>query len=233
MAERIVWSPDGGWIGWAGARMASWTRESMGGSTGVVGRIHLADGTRQELLGNRLMDDSVGIDDRGAVAYGDEGRLRIWDGTSTVREPVGVPGDQRMAAGPARRWALPGVRTVTVVGDRVRKARTSADAAQSVPLGWAGDDVVATTYDNAGHGHLVLTRPGGGAGRRVAEVDTGTVESLSVATDLMTGDRPTISRSAPQWPWTGQRWAWVVGGPAALVLGGWLLLLRYRRRSAR
>lgn len=237
LVERLVWSPDGSWIGWAGARLDSWTRTSMGGSTGAVGRIRLADGNRQELHGNGLTDDSVGIADDGTVAYGDEGRLRFWDGTRTTRAPVATSGQLRLAAGPGGRWAVPGVHTVTVVGgDRVREAPTSTrGATRSVPLGWAGDDVVVLATDGEGSGRLVLTRPGGGGGRTVAAVDTGHADSLSVATDLMTGDRPTVPRPAPEWPWTAPRWAWVVGVPAAgaLLLGGWALLRRYRRRSAR
>ena len=52
---------------------------------------------------------------------------------------------------------------------------------------------------------LVTTDGPGGSERSVIDVDRG-VLGLTLATDLMTLDRPTVERPAPGWPWSPERW---------------------------
>lgn len=61
-------------------------------------------------------------------------------------------------------------------------------------------------------------------------VDAPTIQSLTLATDLMTLDRPTVGRPEPNWPWSAER-KWAVGGlGAAALLASYLLLRRLARR---
>jgi hypothetical protein len=69
-------------------------------------------------------------------------------------------------------------------------------------------------------------------GRRIAiRLDGGIDGSLSIATDLMPPSHLTVSRPAPDWPWTDERRAVVIGGSLALALlaAGWVVLRRRRR----
>ncbi len=63
--------------------------------------------------------------------------------------------------------------------------------------------------------------------------EEGVVGTTSIATDLITVDRPTVSRPAPDWPWTTERKVAVIGfaalGGAALLLA--LLLYRASART--
>ena len=110
------------------------------------------------------------------------------------------------------------------------------------PLGWIDDDLVVsevqpvTAADQPeGDAQIVV------ATRAVSQTSTyrivgrppaGVGDTLSVAVDLMTLARPTVHRPEPRWPWSDERKA-VVGGVAALVLlGGGLVMLRWRRRRA-
>lgn len=232
----IAWSPGGRWLAWAGGRMASWTRESMGGGTGAAGRIDLRSGRRQELTANRLEALSIGVDDRGVVALADAARLRFWDGRTFTASMVAAPSDHLVPAGPGGSWAVPGTGAVTVI-DRpeVRDVRVdrSADVSATGPLGWSGRDVVVLSERAGGGDRLFLVPADGGRSREVATVDPGALSSLSVAVDLMTAARPTVERPAPRWPWSEERWAVTIG---VAVVATYLLVAvgragRRRRRG--
>ena len=102
----------------------------------------------------------------------------------------------------------------------------------------AGEAVlVERTPADGGAGRLSLVPVDGDRpARDVAALDGG-VGPLSVATDLVTEQRPTVSRPAPDWPWSEERWVLTVGlgGLGLLVAGGlaWLVRRRAQRRSAR
>ena len=168
MVETLAWSPDGRWLAWSGARLASWTAETMGGGTPAAGRIDLHSGRREEVLSNRLWDASLGVDGTGRVALGGDARLLFWDGRTFTAARVATTGDRHVASGPDGSWAAPGVDRVTLLDAR-RTRDLEVGPAQGFgadPLGWLGPDVVVVTDDGDGDGQVVLvpTR-GGGPGR--------------------------------------------------------------------
>ena len=59
------------------------------------------------------------------------------------------------------------------------------------------------------------------------------VTGLTLATDLMTPDHPTVDRPEPHWPWTTERWALTLALPALalLLLAGGLLAARRWART--
>jgi hypothetical protein len=237
VVESIAWSPDGRWVAWSGARMVSWTEMSMGGSTAVAGRIELATGQRQELPIPRADQPSVGVDDHGVVALGDDARVRFWDGRQITRASVATVGALRIGAGPHGTWAAPGMNGVTVLdGADVRDVHVAGNGV-AFPVGSAGAGLVVVTdhNDGTGTGYLVPTRAG--RPREIIDVDTASPRSLTLAVDLITSDRPTVARPVPEWPWTTQHQVVVLGGAAAalLLLGAGVLVVRRRaaQRSAR
>jgi hypothetical protein len=76
-----------------------------------------------------------------------------------------------------------------------------------------------------------------GTATRVVVIENGVdTSSLSLATDLMSADRPTVDRPEPDWPWSEGRW-WVtivlgVPGAIALLMGLRWLWRRYAPRSS-
>jgi hypothetical protein len=65
--------------------------------------------------------------------------------------------------------------------------------------------------------------------RLVGTVDGSVVPTLTVALDLVTADRPTVERPAPDWPWSDERRAVMVGLGVAGVLGLVYAARRLRR----
>jgi len=233
----IAWSPDGQWLGWVGARMASWTEQSMGGSTGFAGRIDLASGTRTEVeIGNP--DSSLGIADSGVMAIGDDARLRFWDGRRLTQASVASPTSLPIAAGPRRTWAVPGSNVVTLLDGADVRDLPVENAPMVFGLGSAGSDLVVSTDRNDGTGATYLVPTDGGSARRIIVVDTASPGSLTLAVDLIDRDHPTVDRPAPDWPMSDGRLSLLIGlGVAAAIavllglrrLGRWVL----QRRSAR
>lgn len=228
----IAWSPDGRWLGWAGARMSSWTEMSMGGSTGFAGRIDLTSRTRAEIeIGNP--DSSLGIAGSGALAIGDDARLRLWDGRRMTRASVAGPTGLPIAAGPDGTWAVPGFNVVTLLDGADFRDLPVEEAPMIFALGSVGPDLVVATDRNDGTGRTYLVPTSGEPVRRIIDVDIATPGSLTLAVDLITGERPTVPRPEPDWPWSTERKVLVLGGSAAalavlVLLTGWLI--RRRRR---
>jgi hypothetical protein len=230
--ENIVWSPSGTWLGWAGARVSAWTAGTIDSGTGAVGRIRLVDGSRDELVDQRWTDASVGVGDDGELAIGTQSAVRYWDGETLARAGFASPPERRVAASTDGRWAFPGSGVVTIqAGEDVKDldASTPGDFPEARPLGWVGDDIVVATYSNDGNGFLMLVPENGGRPRRVSVVDTGTIADLSVAVDLMNGDRPTVPRSEPDWPLSDGRKV-AIGAVVSLLLVGLASWLWARRR---
>jgi len=123
----------------------------------------------------------------------------------------------------------PGGTSSTVTVDGV-----TGGPADLAPVGWVGDEAAVvlaspTDEDNAHLPQLVLVGPDVPA-RAIGRVE-GSPRGLSLATDLMSLDRPTVERPAPDWPWSTTRWV-LTGLGVALLLGlGWVVVLDRRRRS--
>ncbi|WP_296606302.1 hypothetical protein, partial [Nocardioides sp.] len=234
VVTEIAWSPGARWLGWAGARMASWTEMSMGGSDGVAGRIELASDARTELdIGSPEV--SIGIDDRGVLAVGSGSRLRLWDGRHTDRARVTGLTDLPIAAGPGGAWAVPGTEVVTLLeGDDVRDIPVDG-ATRVFALGATAGDLVVSTDRNDGTGTTYLVASDGGAPRPIIDVGIASPGSLTLAVDLIDPDHPTVERPAPHWPWWTDRGTTILWGSAVallvLVAAGSLVLSR--RRSSR
>lgn len=80
-------------------------------------------------------------------------------------------------------------------------------------------DGLAVRLD-ADRGGVDLVSADGTATRVVVIEDVLTSSSLSLATDLMSSDRPTIDRPEPDWPWSEARWqvTLTLGVPVAIAL---------------
>jgi hypothetical protein len=69
----------------------------------------------------------------------------------------------------------------------------------------------------------------GGDVRRVVVIANEIRPSLSVATALMSAERPTVERPGPDWPWSEERWSLTIGlGVAAVLSVLWVLRRAWR-----
>lgn len=96
-------------------------------------------------------------------------------------------------------------------------------------------DGVAVRLDGDGDGATggVELVPTDGAATRVVVIPTAIRPSLSLATDLMSTDRPTVERPAPDWPWSEERLSITIGlGVAAAIAVLMALRSLWRRRTA-
>ena len=253
--DTIVWSPDSRWLVWRGDRKSSWTASSIGGSTLVAGRV-APGSTDSETVPVGGQDDSaaIAVTNAGEVTVLARGRLLRWDGDVVGRHRLELPQglEQRAVAAPDGSavafgsW-LPGdARSVDVATGGVARHRLPAwvypAGAQVRPLGWIDDDLVVsevrpvTAADQpSGDGQLVVatrTVSQTSTYRIVGRTEGDTGDTLSVAVDLMSLDRPTVERPAPDWPWSDERRA-VVGVVGALaLLGAGLAARRLWRRSS-
>ncbi|WP_205473175.1 hypothetical protein [Nocardioides sp. SYSU D00038] len=110
-------------------------------------------------------------------------------------------------------------------------------------LGWVDDEHLLVRVGQEGEpavgslGELAVVGPGGpdlpGTYRVVGELDEG-LPRLSVATDLVTVDHPTVERPAPDWPWSEERISLTIGlGVAGALSVLWLLRRGWRVWLAR
>ena len=248
---QVSWSPGGSWLAWTGFTTSSWTTSRMNGDGGVAG-VLAPDGTQRRL------------DPAGSVLVADDGTtVTLTSGTAQVRGPDGSRSARRTvdlpevtdAAALAADGSVLAVGTqeghdlVTMRLDRdevsTRSGQGAGDGSWSVrPLGWVGDTVLVqrTPPVSGEEGRLSLVHLDGDVPvRDVAVLDGGEsdrphtgVGPLSVATDLVTEQRPTVSRPAPDWPWSEERWVLVRGlGVVAALLAGWVawVVVRRRRRA--
>ena len=237
----IVWSPSSTWIGWTGQRLGSWTEASMGQSTAVAGRI-APGASRSET--RKVRDDfgAHGVGDSGLVVIAGDRRRTRWgpDGELTEARTTGswygrgvLSGEQLVAGSDdgLRVSVLPVDRRPTEIaatGDLpvVGRGRTEV-------VGTLGERFVVRTagLDDTPGQLLLLARDG--SYDAVGTIDPG-VGDLSLATALMSDDRPTVARPAPDWPWSTERKLLVWAGlPALLLLSSSTLLWVRRRRLNR
>lgn len=203
---RIAWSPDGRWLAFTGTQQSWWTEQ------GGFGTSEYLD-TAGPVLGRVTPDsetvETVGIDDDlVTIAVDDLGRVSF--------APNGV-----------RTWD----------GDRVTRDRDTDRRRFDLGLGFTGDgDPVRLVTDNRYGAHrfgAVAVETGQGSVKITLGPDIS--QTLSLATGLMTRERPTVDRPAPEWPtdWASvvTRIAWIAV-PSAFLLMLVLPWLR-RRLSAR
>jgi hypothetical protein len=220
--------------------MSSWTTASMGSGEPAAGRISVGAGTAQAIPVRRIdtSESDLSVDDRGRVTISDGGGLLAWDGVRVRTSDL--PGARMGGMVPVNRDGEVALSTfeqgtvVLVDGLRSRTVDVGVHDGQVrvMPLAWVGDELLVVTDDNGpSDGVLRLVPTAGGASRTVGTVDGGVNPSLTVAADLLTPDRPTLERPAPDWPWSDERRAVAIGlgvvGVLALLVGiGWL-----RRRN--
>ena len=112
-------------------------------------------------------------------------------------------------------------------------------AVTSYPLGFVGSQAlmsIATRDSEGGHPRQYLALLGTqGEQRIVVEVDGGVAPEMSVATDLMTLDRPTVHRPEPDWPIDWGIWSLVLPLLGLNLIGAFVLwaLVRRARRNRR
>ncbi|MBM7507922.1 hypothetical protein JOE61_001736 [Nocardioides salarius] len=249
---QVSWSPGGSWLAWSGVENSYWTTSARTGRRAVSGTV--APGGAQRRL--EPAGSSSFVDDDGTAAVLTSGTVKVHrpDGSRTERLTTGVlettdagalaPDGDRLAIGTSAVEDL-----VVLQLDRSASYSRSGEAPDGRswavrPLGWVGDAVLVQRVPaDGGPGRLTLAPVdadadlldvgmiGGGDGSSTGPG----VGPLSVATDLVTAERPTVSRPAPDWPWSEERWLLTVGLGilGLLVVGGLAWVVVRRRRRAR
>lgn len=240
--EALGWSADSRWLAWGGARLGSWTKASMGQSQPIAGRIAPAATTGEEYVPRRVhpFHAAVGVDVRGNVSLFGNGAVNTWDGRNQRVAPLdNVDVTTRQASVDAGgRVALPthDGHTLFVLdspGATVRQVdigRPDGGASEVHALGWVDDELLlAANGGNASSVELRLFSVDDEQSRVVGTLDGGVAPTLTVAIDLVTADRPTVERPEPDWPWSDERRAVMIG----LGVVGVLALLYGARRIGR
>lgn len=250
VVTQVSWSPDGSWLAWTGFRTSYWTTTRLSGSGSRAGVV-APDGTQRRLEPAGAMV----VDDDGAAISVNGGRIEVQrlDGTTVTRRGAGgtaeltdegllSPDGSRLAVGSAARFDLV---AIDLERDRVETRSGGAPDGRdwSVrPLAWVKDAVLVqrTPPASGEEGLLSLVDITGETPvRDVGVLDGGESDNphtgvgpLSVAADLVTEDRPTVTRPAPDWPWDPPSWAVPAVQAAALLLVSalaWAVVRRRRR----
>nr|WP_227466774.1 SigE family RNA polymerase sigma factor [Nocardioides lijunqiniae] len=245
------WSPQGAQLAWHGDEMASWTRYSLGGKAPVAGVIGRDDSSFPlPVMAGSASVSYAPADDGTVAVIGDNRMVLTRAGARPTELRVGdrftvgaafvddVLHDVRSGGGTA------GTRGYSVHLDPTRERLDFPDrgmASRTVdPLGWI----------DARHLVARVTGPSGETGQDqaselavievgddpsydvVGTLDAG-VPPVSVATDLMTLDQPTVERPEPDWPWSTRRWLVMIAVGALAVLAAVRLASRFPRRRLR
>lgn len=244
LVTSIAWSADSRWLAWAGSRMGSWTAHSLGAQTTVAGRIPPGS-TTSEAVTYRALDPApvLAIDEAGVVTLASSGLVR-WDRRVVARaEPADYLApttaaslrDGRVASGSHDDLTL---RLVDASGEvvvvDVSGPRPFSAGGSTYALGSVGDRVlVRTTTLDSSDGTLLLVDPARGSTQPVGTTDARVPATLSIATALMTADRPTVPRPEPDWPWSEERWAVTIGLGVGVALTAALGVRALLRRASR
>ena len=238
----LGWSPDGGFLVY---RAGVLDRIDASGGFSTSGyrleRLDVTSGDRVVVpgrLGRVVGAAAVAKDGTVSVAAGST--LFVWkDDPIGRRNQLELPGD--FSGGSA--WADDGARVALgsiVPIDGVAVASPWRDTVDSQGgleeqtiqvLGWIGPDhVVAVRHPGSWtQATLDLLPVGPGQERTVAVVDSGVpLDSFTVATDLVSMDRPTVEFAAPEWERDMTRW-WIGGGVLVLLAGAAGLVVVRRR----
>lgn len=239
--QQITWSADGRWLAWSGLNVTTSEGGGFKGTGPVVGRVVPGAGKAQTLgAGLEDVNSSLAITDDGVVLLAStESLVRVTPSdrqvtevsfgrlstTAVVDPSTGLIGFGVGGNGPSDEPA-PGtlavlVDPVTGTEQRIGGAAAGEDP-RSHPLGFVGSTLVIAVRDGNGDDPRLELVAKGLEQRRVAVMDAAVPTEISVATDLMTLDRPTVTRDEPDWPidW-GAWWIWGLiglGVAAALVV---------------
>lgn len=207
----ISWSPDGQWLVWSGHEMRQWDTSGLALGSPVAGRLHLSEPGR-----------TMGVRQHAADGFD-------WaidnDGT-TVRGRGSVLREQALD-----------YQLTDVAGSLPRVTMNGRFAGYLQVLGET-NEVLAIL---PGDGTIVLQHMPGGGGQVVRVSDNTTddpitvdpgIETLSLATDLLYRAAP-ITRPAPHWPWSPDRWVETALGGGITVLVLVVVLYRLRRSPSR
>ncbi|WP_110180607.1 PD40 domain-containing protein [Nocardioides solisilvae] len=266
LVSQVAWSPDGRWLAWCGAEVeADGQGSSSQVVCGRVGPGLAGSESFDWHEGGLTIDHRGGVtQSEGRFTWQWDGGPA--DDVSTLVRDVAADGAGALAAAsPDGSTALLGSAEPTQAArflDRRTGEVTERPLAKDLglydlgaeihPLGWVDDTLAVALVMPAGDTVVpddaqlvVMSSPSvpeeSWTYRVVGHVDTRLSSafgpgSLSVATDLMTLDRPTIATERPDWPedgpWQRLPWGWVlllVSGAAA----AYLLLARHRRRLPR
>ncbi|WP_121257033.1 hypothetical protein [Nocardioides ferulae] len=240
--SQIAWSPGSTWLAWVGAHQGTWTPDGSGAEFPTGGRVAPGATTSQPLRLGDHESATLAVDDTGEVWAVDEGRLVRWTGG----EPRGVAvrGDiwPRHAVLTSGGLAV-GTRDELEVGlidarGRVSRIQANGDlpvgGGSAEVLGTLGDDLVVRTRSADDTDGQLLLLSTDGAAEVVGSVEPGVPDTLSLATGLMTAERPSVERPAPDWPWSYERWVLVLAGLAFAVatVASFVTWLRRRLKGA-
>lgn len=239
--DRLSWSPDGEWLAWQGAETRSWTPRSRGGYEPVAGLVRTGSTRSRSVPVPRGVVSALAVDATGRVGFVadpwvvvDGVRTRVAAGGPVTWNAAAFSRDSDLLA--LSDQSLGTLPLVGVDAGEQRYVPLEGDAvdARVAPLGWTPDGRVLATRDGSdrsdtGSAELALADPGRRSWRVVGEVDPGLLPTLSVATDLVAGDRPTVARPAPDWPWSAEQKAVALALLLLVLLAGAVALGRLTR----
>ena len=257
LVGQLHWSADGRWLVWGGARIIEWTGGGSYSTSGQFGGVVAADGrtspsyelpeaevvTDDTVVSGNMVPDVLVSDEGEFAAVGGNGLWR--DGRNTRFD---LPGDAAIYGAWFRGDQVVGLRRaidgaegraylVDLPGPENTMVRTDLSDPRRIGQLDADTQVLAAEAvdeDGSPDPQVTLVRTGrpGGTETPVMALDRGVLD-LTLATDLMSPDHPTVERPAPDWPWSPQRRVAVVAVPvlALLALTGatWLLRRRFSR----
>ncbi|UMG93927.1 hypothetical protein [Nocardioides sp. TF02-7] len=224
LVRSLQWSPDGGSLAWSGQVVTSLTRDGASFGRSVAGVVGVDSGSSTPVTGRRAAGwDGIGAcDDGSAVRYvwptflvsdGEEVRYRSWRQVTAAHGACSAPQSLLPEALDSFESLLGWVQ------DEGRRPTAVVLAPR-----WADDE--RESFD----GYLLELVDEAGS-REVAAVDSPWVARVSVATGLMTGDRPTVPTGPDPWPtwWQEHGTLALAAGALAAALFAALALLRLRR----
>jgi hypothetical protein len=243
------WSPSSDWLAWVGDDVSEWTRGSSGVTAPVAGLIGPETDASQPLpvLPNNA-SVSYAPADNGTVSVVGDSRMLVVDGISVERRALRV-GDRFSVGASFVDGELYDVRTAggtrgySIHLDPTRERLDFPDrgmASQRVePVGWIDRRHlvarVSPPNDNLGQepaSELAVIAIGDDPSYDVVGELEADVPQVSVATDLMTLEQPTVERPEPDWPWSTSRIVVTICLVVATALLGFVIVTWWRRRRA-
>ncbi|WP_193606802.1 hypothetical protein [Nocardioides lijunqiniae] len=250
LVAHFDWSPGSDWLAWQGDEMFEWSSGSSGVEASIAGLIGPEADTSQRLpVLPKNASVSYAPADDGTVSIVGDDRMLIVDGTSVERRTLRV-GDRFSVGAELVDGELYDVRTAggtrgySVHLDPTRERLDFPDegmASRTVdPLGWIdARHLVARVTEPSGEtgqdqaSELAVIEVGDDPSYDVVGTLDAGVPPVSVATDLMTLDQPTVERAEPVWPWSTQRWLVTIALGALAFLSALGLASRLLRRRLR
>lgn len=259
--QDLGWSPGGRWLAWSGLVTTSWTASARAYGRAAFGRIDVSTGRSQVATTAQGTFQGTAVDDRGVVLMIDATRrlqAPPWAQPTVIDRSAPKAHDVGYAASPGGGLIMlsSAIPTKTLeIGRRAGGAPIEVDLPSDVfpegatvrPIGWIDAARALVELDRAegfSDSGWYTTR------RSLSVVDTtartvlivgqlehrddaNAIGNLTVATRLMSVERPTVDRREPDWPWSVERkalvWGLIIGVPLAALLA-WR---RFRRSASR